>query len=1022
MPRLEIALFGTPIIAVDGAVAAFDRNKPIALLAYLAITGKAHSRTSLALLLWPESANARTHLRGALLLLRRALGDDAARWLADDRETVAFHGADAVVDVLDFRAALGQIRAHRHVEGQLCAACRQVAENAIARYRGELLADFSLRDAPEFEAWLTAERESLRMAYAGLLAALAETHAAAREWDAAITYAQRWLVLDPYDEAAHRKLMLVYTWSGRRTLALRQYDECARILRAELDAPPDAATEALARAIRSGEIGAVESLRLDAAMVAPHPAPATNLPARMNRLIGRAAHLDAVVARLRRSDTRLLTLTGPGGVGKTSLGMAAAGELLPDFADGVYFVALAPLLDPALVPATIASVLEVSESQQRAALDALRHALRDRRLLLVLDNYEHLLAAAPVVAELLGACPHLTVLATSREPLRLYGEHVYRVPRLSVPDVDSRLTQEAMAASSAVQLFAQRAQAVHHDFALDSATVAPVVEICRRLDGLPLAIELAAARLRHFTAPELLRRLTANDSGSDEKSAGLAVLTSDTRNVPERHRSLRDTIAWSYELLDADEQALFRRLALFVAGWTVEAAQAVCGDGLALEVEPALWSLADKQLIQRADDAGDMLRFTMLETLREFGIDTLRRTGEYVRTQMRMAEYCAAFAELANLHLHGAREVSVPWYRAMTVEYPNLRASLTWALTERQVELSVRLCAALIDFWRTNLRDGEQVTATTLALAVNARPSAPLINVYLAAGQCARLMGKPDGVETYMPRALELAEMLDSEELDRSQIGLAYGLLAWTAFDRGDYAQAQAHHIRLDRLNRRPGNEFELAMYLVNAGRMELRLGHFHRATELIDEALLLHRQVGEVWGLLKTLADVAELHATTGQLELAGAVLAESELLLQQVHMPDQVARIRQAGALYALRCEDAGLAAQRLVAALDGHEQTGSQSGIREDILYTAELAVLAGKPEAALCLLGAHDTVMQRIGYVYHPVHRRLVDTIAGTARGELAVAVADAAWARGQAMDEEEMLAFARQVVAGVLPAA
>ncbi|MCB0149541.1 MAG: hypothetical protein KDE01_18075, partial [Caldilineaceae bacterium] len=370
-----------------------------------------------------------------------------------------------------------------------------------------------------------------------------------------------------------------------------------------------------------------------------------------------------------------------------------------DFADGVYFAALAPLLDPALVPAAIASVLEVSESQQRTALDALQHTLRDRRLLLVLDNYEHLLAAAPVVAELLGACPFLKVLATSREPLRLYGEHVYRVPRLSVPDVDSRLTQEAAATSSAVQLFAQRAQAVHHDFALDSATVAPVVEICRRLDGLPLAIELAAARLRHFTAPELLRRLTADDSGSDGKPAGLAVLTSDTRNVPERHRSLWDTIAWSYELLDADEQALFRRLALFVAGWTVEAAQAVCADGLALEVEPALWSLADKQLIQRADDAGDMLRFTMLETLREFGIDTLRRTGEYVQTQMCMAEHCAAFAEQANLHLHGAREVSVPWYRAMAVEYPNLRASLTWALTERQVELSVRLCAALIDFW-----------------------------------------------------------------------------------------------------------------------------------------------------------------------------------------------------------------------------------------------------------------------------------------------------------------------------------
>ncbi len=1020
MPRLEIALFGTPTIAVDAVAVTFERHKPVALLAYLAVTGKAQPRSSLALLFWPESANARTHLRGALLHLRRALGDHAARWLADDRDVVAFRREeDASVDVLDFRAALEMIRAHRHAAGQLCAECRMAAENAVAVYCGDFLADFSVRDAPEFEAWLTAERESLRLAFAGLLAALAETRAATREWDAAITHAQRWLALDPLDEAAHRKLMLLYTWSGRRTHALRQYDECARILRAELDAPPDAATEALARAIRSGEIGAVEPLSQDAAMVVPHPSPATNLPARMSRLIGREAHVDAVVVRLRQPETRLLTLTGSGGVGKTSLSIAAAGDLLPDFADGVYFVELAPLLDPARVPAAIAAVLAVRESQQRTALDALQHALRGRRLLLVLDNYEHLLPAAPVVAELLGACPHLKVLATSREPLRLYGEHVYRVPRLSVPDGESRLTQEVAAASSAVQLFAQRAQAVRHDFTLDAAAIAPVAEICRRLDGLPLAIELAAARLRHFTVPELLRRLAGDTPGSDGASTGLAVLKNAMRDVPERHRSLWETIAWSYDLLTADEQALFRRLAVFVGGWTLEAAQAICADGLMLEMESALWSLVDKQLIQRSDEAVDMLRFTMLETLREFGIDALRRKGEFGQTQMRMAEHCAAFAERANLYLHSAREVSVPWYSSMMVEYPNLRASLAWALAERDVELSVRLCAALIDFWRINLRDGEQVTAATLALAVNALPSAPLVNVYLAAGQCARLMGKPDRVEAYMPRAIQLAEVLDREEVNSSQIGLAYGLLAWTAFDRGDYALAEAHHSHLDRLNRRPGNEFELAMYLVNAGRMELRLGHFARATELIDEALLLHRQVGEVWGLLKTLADLAELHATMGQLELAGAVLAESELLLQQVHMPDQVARIRQAGALHALRCEDARLAAQRLAEALDGHEQTGSQSGIREDILYAAELAVLAGKPEAALCLLSAHGAVMQQIGYVYHPVHRRLVDTILSAARRELVFPVADAAWTRGQAMTEEEMLELARHVIVGTL---
>lgn len=1010
MTRLSIRLFGAPQIEIDGATVALERSKTVALLAYLAATGKAHARGALALLLWPENANARAHLRSGIFQLRQTFGE---HWFVFDRDQLALRRDDAVwVDVTAFQTHASTLRRHNHAPGELCAACRRAAEEAVTLYHGDFLADVTLDACPEFDLWLVTQREHLRLAAATLLSALVDAHAAGHAWDAAIDCARRWLALDPLDEAAHRKLMQLYGWSGRRTLALRQYAECERILRDELDTPPSEETEALLRAIREGEISAKIATALETAP-SDHPiAPHTNLPASLTRLIGREAEVRAVVDLVRRDGVRLLTLTGPGGVGKSSLSLAVAAALLPHFDDGIFFVSLAPIRDADLIAETIARVLDVRATPQQTHLAALQHALRNRRLLLLLDNFEHVLAAAPIVAELLGACPRLGVLVTSREPLRLYGEREYAVPGLRVPVAAASLTAETIVASSAVQLFAQRAQAVRGDFALDAATIPPVVQICRRLDGLPLAIELAAARMRHFTAPELLRRFGAAYAGNGEAPATLTLLKSDLRNAPDRHRSLWAAIAWSYDLLNAEEQAIFRRLAVFVGGWTVEAAQAVCRDGLTLDIEEALWSLLDKQLIHHAEAGADTPRFTMLETLREFGLEQLRRTGELLPIQRRMAGYFTDVAEHAATYLVGAE--AAHYHRLILADYPNLRAVWTWIQVHREAKLALRLCAALFSFTNHDLREGEQMALATLELAAGFPPSPKLVEVLMAAGYCAWLLGKLDSAEGYMLRALAMDEAT-GHQAHAGYIGVLRGMLAWRAFDRSDYDAARAYFAREAELANETGDAWRIAMNLVNWGILEAKLGEFAHAAELIDAALTLQRQIGDLWGLVKTLADSVDFRILCGELDAAVTLLVELEMLLQGVDMPDRLARVHFARARLALLHGDSCQAAALLAKSLEIHATANYFYGIEDDVLCCAELASQCRLPAQVLCLLGAHAAQLRRIGKVNFPLRQHKLDAQLCEARAQLGRAEADAAWARGQAMSAEEMAAYAQREV-------
>jgi predicted ATPase/transcriptional regulator with XRE-family HTH domain len=728
-----------------------------------------------------------------------------------------------------------------------------------------------------------------------------------------------------------------------------------------------------------------------------------NLPIQLTSFIGRGKEITEIKRFLCGGGSgRLLTLTGHGGCGKTRLALQSASGLLSDFHDGVWLIELAPLTDPALLPQKVMAVLGLKEESSRSLLSTLTNHLSSKRVLLILDNCEHLIrASAQLIDVILHACPDVHILATSREMLGVAGERALIVPSLSMPDPDQASSVELLSKYEALDLFVERAAIVKPDFTLTPENASAVTQICQRLDGIPLAIELAAARLRMLTVEQVAVRL--NDA--------FHLLTGGNRTALPRNQTLQASIDWSYELLTHLEKIIFRRLAVFSGGWTVEAAEAVCsGEGLGRdEVFDLLAHVLDKSLAI-ADEQSSTVRYHMLGTVRQYAMSKLAESGEADLVRLRHAMYYLTLAE--------PDSVVAPWVRTqgyfdrMETEHNNVQAALRWSHSARgRAELELGLAGALGDFcedrgywdearaWLEDSlahADAEDVGKTELRA-----------QVLMQLGKIRALQGEYEVGQRYLAASLKIYQELG----DPQTTALLLIHMGWLARERGDVLTARLQLEQGLVISRQLGQKTRIAYALITLAEVLVMQEDAEGATKLLEEALPIYRELGDPNGVGWALNHLGHVAQIRGQYDSAVRLHEESLTFFRDSWhgSPVGIPWAHQGLGETALAQGNAALAAIHLTDALRLFHEQGDLEGVSFCLAGLAGVAAVNEEPERAAWLWGAAMALRQSIGARSAPAARATHERLQAEARNELSDAVFNAKWAEGQSVSLEQAIA-------------